>query len=232
VIQIHRLTMRFPSGIEALRDVSFRVHEGELVFLAGRSGSGKSTLLSLIAAELKPVDGQILVLGRNLAVMKREQRPFLRRAIGRLWQEPRLLATRSIEDNVMIPLEILGAAGDQARRRVAQVLELVGMERHAKALPSWLSGLEQQRVALARAIVHEPSLVLADEPTGNLDVEGALAILQMLRDLRSRGTTIVIATRDRTLTQRFEERVIVLNKGFLIEDDSALTAAPAGEAGA
>jgi len=230
VIQIHRLTMRFPSGVEALRDVSLRVHEGELVFVAGRSGSGKSTLLSIVTAEQRPSDGQVIVAGRNLAVMKPEQRPFLRRAIGRLWQEPRLLSDRSVRDNVAIPLEILGVTGEAARRRADQMLELVGVERHAEARPSWLSGLEQQRVAFARAIVHEPALVLADEPTGNLDPEGAEAILQMLRDLRSRGTTVVIATRDRALTERFEERAIVLNKGFLIEDgDASQTIDAAGQ---
>lgn len=219
MIQIHRLTMRFANGIEALRDVSFRVHEGELAFIAGRSGSGKSTLLSLITAELKASDGQLVVAGRNLAVLRADQRPILRRAIGRVWQEPRLLSDRSVRDNISIPLEVLGVTGDRARHRVDQMLELVGMERHHNALPTWLSSLEQQRVALARAIVHEPSLVIADEPGGNLDPEAAQAIMQMLCDMRSRGMTVVIAVRDRAVAQKFSERVIVLNKGFLIEDD-------------
>ena len=226
VIQIYRLTMRFPNGIEALRDVSFRVHEGELAFIAGRSGSGKSTLLSLITAELKASDGQILVAGRNLSVLKADQRPFLRRSMGRLWQDPRLLPDRTVRDNVSIPLEILGVTGERARHRIDEVIELVGMERHMNALPRWLSSLEQQRVALARAIVHEPSLVIADEPGGNLDPEGARAILQMLCDVRSRGTTVVIAVRDRAVTEPFSERVIVMNKGFLIEDEGSTEARP------
>jgi len=230
VIQIYRLTMRFPNGIEALRDVSFRVHEGELAFIAGRSGSGKSTLLSLITAELRASDGQILVAGRNLSVLKADQKPFLRRAIGRLWQEPRLLPDRSVRDNVSIPLEIMGVTGERARHRCEQVIELVGMERHISALPRWLSGLEQQRVALARAIVHEPSLLLADEPGGNLDPEGERDILQMLCDLRSRGTTVVIAVRDRSVTEPFSERVIVMNKGFLIEDEGTTEGRPEGRA--
>lgn len=221
MIQIYRLTMRFPNGLEALRDVSFRVHEGELAFLTGRSGAGKSTLCALVLAELKPSDGQILVAGRNLAVLKPEQRPFLRRAIGRMWQDPGLLPDRSVRANVAVPLEILGVSGERARAKVAQVLELVGMERHADALPRWLSGLEQQRVALARAIVHEPALLVADEPCGNLDPEGAQAIYQMLRDVRSRGTTVLVTTRDRAAIAAFGERVIVLNKGFLIEDSAA-----------
>ena len=123
MIQIYRLTMRFPNGIEALRDVSFRVHEGELAFIAGRSGSGKSTLLSLITAELKASDGQILVAGRNLSVLKADQRPFLRRTIGRLWQDPRLLPDRTVRENVSIPLEILGVTGERARHRIDQVIE-------------------------------------------------------------------------------------------------------------
>ncbi len=229
MIQIYRLTMRFPNGIEALRDVSFRVHEGEVAFIAGRSGSGKSTLLSLVTAELKPSDGQILVAGRNLAVLKADQRPILRRAIGRIWQEPRLLPDRSVRDNIAVPLEILGVTGERARQRVDQMLELVGMERHHAALPAWLSSLEQQRVALARAIVHEPSLVIADEPGGNLDPEGAMSIMQMLVDLKSRGITVAIAVRDRAIADKFSQRVVVLNKGFLIEDDGA-EARPPSEA--
>ena len=230
MIQLYRLTMRFPSGIEALRDVSFRVHEGQLAFVVGRSGSGKSTLLALITAELKASDGQILVAGRNLSVLKADQRPLLRRTIGRLWQDPRLLPHLTVRDNVAIPLEILGVTGERARHRVDQVLELVGMERHAQALPRWLSGLEQQRVAIARALVHEPSLIVADEPGGNLDPEGALEIHQMLRDIRSRGTTVLATVRDRAEIERFAERTIVLNKGFLIEDEGGPEPRP-GDAG-
>lgn len=221
MIQIHQLTMRFDNGIEALRDVSFRIHEGELAFIVGRSGAGKSTLCSLITAELRASDGQIVVAGRDLDALRPEERPYLRRAIGRLWQRPRLLSDRTVLDNIAVPLNILGVVGDRARTRARQVLELVGMERHADARPRWLSGLEQQRVALARAIVHEPALVVADEPGGDLDPEGAQAILQMLRDVRSRGTTIVITTRDRASIERFGDRQIVMNKGFLIEDSGA-----------
>jgi cell division transport system ATP-binding protein len=135
-----------------------------------------------------------------------------------MWEEPRLLPDRSVRDKVSIPLDIIGVSSPRARVRVEQVLELVGMERHIDAMPRWLSGLEQQRVALARAIVHEPALLVADEPGGNLDPEGALAITQMLRDVRSRGTTVVITTRDRDAIEHFGDRVIVMNRGFLIED--------------
>lgn len=211
--------MRFPSGIEALRDISTRVQEGEFVFLSGRSGSGKSTLLKLIVAELQPTEGQLLVAGRNLTVIKPGQIPWLRRLIGRLWQNPGLLQDRSVRDNVALPLEILGLDRRQIAQRVTQALETVGMDRHGDALPSWLSGLEQQRVAIARAIIHEPSLLLADEPTGNLDPDAAREVIQVLRSLHRRGMTVLVATHDRNLTAEFQERVVLLNKGFLIEDD-------------
>lgn len=218
MIQVHRLTVRFESGLEALRDVSLRVHEGELVFVSGRSGAGKSTLLSVFAAERRPSSGQVVVAGRNLSVMKAAQVPYLRRNIGRLWQDVRLVPELSVRENVALPLEVIGMDKAQKARRVDQVLDLVGMARHQDHEPRWLSSLEQQRVALARAIVHEPSLLLADEPTGNLDPEGGREIVQMLRDLRRGGLTVLIATRDPNLAVGSEERVVLLNKGFLIED--------------
>ncbi len=221
MIQVHRLTMRFPSGIEALREVSTRIQEGEFVFLSGRSGSGKSTFLKLIVAELQPTQGQLVVAGRNLTVIKPNQVPWLRRLIGRLWQDPGLLGDRSVRDNVALPLEILGLDRRQIAERVTRALETVGMDRHGDALPNWLSGLEQQRVAIARAIIHEPSILLADEPTGNLDPEAAREIIQVLRSLQRRGMTVVVGTHDRNLTAEFQERIVLLNKGFLIEDDGS-----------
>jgi len=222
VIQVHRLTVRFSSGLEALRDVSMSVNEGEFAFVSGRSGAGKSTLLAVICAELAPTDGQVIVAGRNLAVLKRAQVPYLRRSIGRLWQDVRLLPELSVRDNVSLPLEVLGVDAARRKRRVDQVLEMVGMERHANALPQWLSTLEQQRVGIARAVAHEPAILLADEPTGNLDPEGGREIIQMLRDLQSRGLTTIVATRDSNLATSYPERVVLLNKGFLIEDGAPL----------
>jgi cell division transport system ATP-binding protein len=212
--------MRFRSGVEALRDISVRIQEGEFVSLSGRSGAGKTTLLKLLVGELRPTEGQLVVAGRNLSVIKPGQIPWLRRVIGRLWQDVRLLPDRSVSENVALPLEIFGVDRAQIRRRVGQVLETMGMERHAEARPSWLSGLEQQRVAIARAIIHEPSILLADEPTGNLDPEGAREIVQILRSLHRRGMTIVLASHDVNLTSELGARIVLLNKGFLIEDDA------------
>ena len=218
MIQLYRVTKRYPNGIEALRDVTTRVHEGELAFVSGRSGAGKTTLLQIVTGEALLTDGQVIVAGRNLAVLKPSQRPFFRRGIGRLWQDIRLLPERTVRDNVALPLDIVGVDAKKIRQRVGQVLEMVGLERQAESLTAWLTALEQQRAGIARAIVNEPALIVADEPTGNLDPESAVAIIQMLKDLRARGTTVLVATHDRQILQRFGERVILLNKGFLIED--------------
>ncbi|MFT7578601.1 MAG: cell division transport system ATP-binding protein [Myxococcota bacterium] len=219
VIQLYHVTQRFPNGIEALRDVTVRLHEGEFVFVSGRSGAGKSTMLSLITGAQRPSEGQIIVAGRNLGTMKASQLPFFRRGIGLIWQDFRLLPDRTVRENVALALEVLGLGARNVRSRVDQVLELVGMARYADSLPKWLSGGEQQRVAIARALVNEPSIILADEPTGNLDPELAYEIMQMLRDVQSRGTTVVVATHNPTLLEQFNERVVLLNKGFLIEDE-------------
>jgi len=225
VIQLHRVTKRYPGGIEALRDVTLQVAEGEFAFIAGRSGAGKSTLIRLMAGEESVSEGQIVVAGRNLGVIRRGQLPYFRRNIGRLWQDFRLLDDASVRDNVALPLEVLGLDARRVRRRVDQVLELVAMTRYAESRPRWLSGGEQQKVAIARALVNEPSIILADEPTGDLDADLAYEVVQMLRDIRSRGTTVVVATHDRSLLELFPERVILMNQGFVIEDE-ALASAP------
>jgi len=218
---MYHVTKRYPSGIEALRDVSLRLHEGEFVFVAGRSGAGKTTLLRLMSAELAPTSGQIVVAGRNLGVIRKSQVPYFRRGLGLIWQDIRLLPDRTVKANVALPLEILGLPPRKVAQRVGQVLELVGMDAYAEAFPAWLSGGEQQRVAIARALVNEPSILLADEPTGNLDPELAYELIQMLRDVQSRGTTVVVATHNTSLLELFRERVVLLNKGFVIEDDGA-----------
>ncbi|PKN58511.1 MAG: cell division ATP-binding protein FtsE [Deltaproteobacteria bacterium HGW-Deltaproteobacteria-14] len=219
MIQLYHVTMQYPSGIEALREVNLRLHEGEFVFVAGRSGAGKSTLMKLMGAELVPTSGQILVAGRNLGVLRRSQVPYFRRGLGIVWQDFRLLPDRTVTENVALPLEVLGLSRRKIALRVAQVLELVGMEQYAEARALWLSGGEQQRVAIARALVNEPSIILADEPTGNLDPDLAYEVVQMLRDVQSRGTTVVVATHNTALLELFNERVVLLNKGFVIEDE-------------
>ncbi len=165
-------------------------------------------------------EGEILVAGRNLSVLRKNAIPYLRRNIGVVWQDFKLLSNRNIFDNVAISLEVLGLPRKQVRRRVLQVLEMVGLDRYANSMPHWLSGGEKQRVAIARAIVNEPPILVADEPTGNLDPDLSVEIMQTLMDIQSRGTTVVVATHDRGLMDRFGQRVVLLNKGFLIEDGS------------
>jgi cell division transport system ATP-binding protein len=165
-------------------------------------------------------EGEILVAGRNLSVLRKNAIPYLRRNIGVVWQDFKLLSNRNVFDNVAIALEVLGLPRKQVRRRVLQVLEMVGLDRYAKSMPHWLSGGEKQRVAIARAIVNEPPILVADEPTGNLDPDLSVEIMQTLMDIQARGTTVVVATHDRGLMDRFGQRVVLLNKGFLIEDGS------------
>lgn len=220
MIQLFHVTKRYANGIEALRDVTLRIHEGEFIFLSGPSGAGKTTFIKLLMAIEQANEGEILVAGRNLSVLRKNAIPYLRRNIGVVWQDFKLLANRNVFDNVAISLEVLGLPRKQVRRRVLQVLEMVGLDRYAQSMPHWLSGGEKQRVAIARAIVNEPPILIADEPTGNLDPDLSVEIMQTLMDIQSRGTTVVVATHDRGLMDRFGQRVVLLNKGFLIEDGS------------
>ena len=220
MIQLFHVTKRYANGIEALRDVTLRIHEGEFIFLSGPSGAGKTTFIKLLMAIEQANEGEILVAGRNLSVLRKNAIPYLRRNIGVVWQDFKLLSNRNIFDNVAISLEVLGLPRKQVRRRVLQVLEMVGLDRYANSMPHWLSGGEKQRVAIARAIVNEPPILVADEPTGNLDPDLSVEIMQTLMDIQSRGTTVVVATHDRGLMDRFGQRVVLLNKGFLIEDGS------------
>ncbi|MEZ4265201.1 MAG: cell division ATP-binding protein FtsE [Myxococcota bacterium] len=226
MIQLYHVTKRYSNGIEALRDVTLRIHEGEFVFLSGPSGAGKTTLTKLLMVMEQASEGQVLVAGRNLAVLKRGSIPYLRRNIGVVWQDFKLLPHRNVFDNVAIALEILGLPRKQITRRVDQVLEMVGLERYARSLPHWLSGGEQQRVAIARALVNDPAILLADEPTGNLDPDLSVDIMRMLIDVQQRGTTVMVATHDRGLMDRFGKRVVLLNKGFLIEDGAPVDVLP------
>lgn len=218
MIQLYHVTKRYPNGIEALRDVTLRIMEGEFVFLSGPSGAGKTTFIKLAMAMERTSDGQILVAGRNLGVLKRSSIPFLRRNIGVVWQDFKLLGNRNVHDNVALSLEVLGMSRRQVKHRVDEVLERVGLERYAKSMPAWLSGGEQQRVAIARALVNNPPILLADEPTGNLDPDLSIDIMGMLVDANRSGMTVIVATHDRALMQQFGKRVVLLNKGFLIED--------------
>lgn len=218
MLQLYHVYKRYPNGVEALSDVNLRIHEGEFVFLSGPSGSGKTTLIKMLLCYEKATSGQILVNGRNLQVLRAGSIPYLRRNIGVVWQDFKLLNSRSVFDNVAISLEILGLRPKEIQRRVNQILEMVGLESYAQSRPQQLSGGEQQRVAIARSLVNEPAILLADEPTGNLDPDLSIEIMNLLLDLQQKGTTVLVATHDRFLLERFSRRTILLNRGFLVED--------------
>jgi len=218
MIQLYHVSKRYPNGTDALVDVTLRVREGEFVFLTGPSGAGKSTMLRLLMVMERATDGQILIGGRNIHALRDASVPFLRRNIGMIFQDFRLIPRRSVFDNIAISLEIMGMGGREIGRRVNQLLEGLRLIHRAGSYPGDLSAGEQQRVAIARALVNEPAILLADEPTGNLDPELGQEILQLLLDVGRRGTTVVVATHDHTLIDRYGLRTIVLTRGQVSED--------------
>jgi cell division transport system ATP-binding protein len=199
----------------ALHDLNLTIGKGEFAFLTGPSGAGKSTLLRLLLLQERPTEGQVIVGGRNLSELTRDEVQAYRRTVGFVFQDFKLIATKTVFDNVSFALRVLGQPVEQQRRRTYQVLKWVGLQHRLNALPDELSGGEQQRVAIARALVNEPHLVLADEPTGNLDPDLSLEIMNLFRDMNSRGTTVLVATHDRELIKWVGRRVIQLEQGHL-----------------
>ena len=218
MLQLYHVYKRYQNGVEALNDVNLKVNEGEFVFLSGPSGAGKTTLIKILLCYERATSGQVLVNGRNLGVLKANSIPYLRRNIGVVWQDFKLLNRRTVFDNVAISLELLGLRPKEIQRRVNQILEVVGLENYATAYPQMISGGEQQRVAIARSLVNEPAILLADEPTGNLDPDLSIEIMNLLLDLQQKGTTVLVATHDRFLLERYSRRTLMLNRGYLIED--------------
>ncbi len=218
MIHFDSVSKRYPEGREALIDVSFRVEAGEMLFVTGHSGAGKTTLLRLIALIERPTHGAIEVHGRNLARVRQRDIPRLRRDIGMVFQDHRLLMDRSIADNVALPLVIAGIPREERGTRVRLALEKVGLAKRGKQVPAGLSTGEQQRVGIARAIVGQPALLIADEPTGNLDPQLSEEIMQLFVTLRQTGSTILIASHDLPLLKRMKQRVVVLDHGHLIDD--------------
>lgn len=203
-----------------LADVNLTIEKGEFVFLTGPSGAGKTTLLKLIFCAERATRGQILVGGRNIARMSESGIPYLRRNIGVVFQDFKLLPHRTVEDNVALALDILGVSRGERRERVRRMLKLVGLEHKADSLARRLSGGEQQRVVIARALVNTPTILLADEPTGNLDPERTIEIMDLLADVNVRGTTVVVATHDTTLLERYHKRILRLERGQVVSDGS------------
>ncbi len=224
MIQFFHVGKQFPGGQVALEDVTFEIDRGEMVFLTGPSGAGKTSLLKLIFREDVPTSGSILVNGRNVSSLPRRTVPYLRRSIGVVFQDFRLIARKTVFENVSYLPRILGMDRDQQRKLAYDTLRRVGLAHRLNAFPPELSGGEKQRVALARALINEPEILLADEPTGNLDPDLSQEILRLLVEVNLRGTTVLLATHDRDTIQRLGRRVLTLAQGHLVGDQPAATA--------
>jgi cell division transport system ATP-binding protein len=218
MIRFDQVTKRYPSGHEALRELSFELASGEMAFVTGHSGAGKSTLLKLIGLIERPTRGSVTVNGQNLGPVGRRGIPSVRRTIGMVFQDHRLLLDRTVFDNVALPLIIGGVSRDEIGKRVRAALDKVGLLERERAAPITLSSGEQQRVGIARAIVGKPAVLIADEPTGNLDPQLSAEIMQLFSDFQQVGTTVLVASHDLMLVKRMGKRVLVLDHGRMLDD--------------
>ncbi|MDE5863774.1 MAG: cell division ATP-binding protein FtsE [Lachnospiraceae bacterium] len=219
MVVLDHVTMQYPTGIKALDNVSFRINKGEFVFIVGSSGSGKTTLIKLLLQELKATSGEITVDNQRYSKMKRRELPMLRRKIGVVFQNFRLLKDRTVFENVAFAQQVIERPMREIRREVPAMLTMVGLADKYKQFPKELSGGEQQRVALARALVNRPDIILADEPTGNLDPKTSLDIMRLLEEINERGTTVVVVTHNKEVVNLMQKRVITLKKGRIISDE-------------
>lgn len=219
MIEFRNVSKTYSTGTEAVHNANFKIEKGEFAFLVGTSGSGKSTLIKMILKEENPTSGNIIINGKDTTFLKPKRVPFLRRSMGVVFQDFRLLPDKTVYENVAFAMYIVRATPKHIRRQVPMVLALVGLSGKAKMYPNELSGGEQQRVALARALVNNPSMLIADEPTGNLDPETAWDIMTLLNDINMRGTTVVVATHAKDIVDRMKKRVIHIDKGVIDRDD-------------
>ena len=219
MIRLENVSKTYSNGVEALKDINMHIEEGEFVFIVGDSGSGKSTLIKLLLKELEPTEGTIEVDGINLGKMKRRFIPVYRRKIGCVFQEFRLLKDRNVYENVAFAQRVVATPGKKIKKDVPRILSMVGLAEKYRSLPKQLSGGEQQRVALARALVNRPAIILADEPTGNLDPKNSRDIMKLLTEINQRGTTVVVVTHDREMVNLMKKRVIAMRKGVIISDE-------------
>ena len=219
MIEFTDVVKSYVQGNMALKGVSMQIEDGEFVFLVGPSGSGKSTIIKLITGELKPTSGTVHVNGYSLERIRKREIPYLRRTVGVVFQDFRLIETKTVYDNVAFAMRVIGARNKEIKERVPYVLELVGLENKANRLPGELSGGEQQRLAIARALVNNPSTIIADEPTGNLDPARAFEIMLLLQEINKLGTTVLVVTHAQNLVEEFNHRVITLDEGLVISDE-------------
>ena len=227
MIHFYHVTKRFDAYSTALHDVTFHIEKGEFVFLTGPSGAGKSTLLKLILRQVRPTEGQIVVNGRNLLAMKRSQLPYFRREIGMVFQDFKLIERMTIFENLSFILTAIGLSAKEHKKKAYGALRAVDLQHKMNYYPLQLSGGEQQRVAIARALINDPLMVIADEPTGNLDPDLAQEVLRIFNDANLRGSTVLLATHDRDLIQRSNRRVIALDHGQIVEEKPATAERPA-----
>ena len=218
MIQLEHVSKSFSQGIPALNDVSLHISEGEFVFIVGDSGSGKSTLIKLLLKELEPTSGDITINGTNIRKLPHRKIPYFRRNVGCVFQDFRLLKDRNVYDNVAFAQRVVGASSRSIRQKVPMMLSMVGLAAKYRSFPRQLSGGEQQRVAIARALVNNPRILLADEPTGNLDNNNAWEIMNLLEMINSRGTTVVVVTHNMEIVRAMGKRVIAIQKGTVVSD--------------
>ena len=219
MITLENVSKSYAKGQPALNDVSLHIDKGEFVFIVGNSGSGKSTLIKLLLKELEPTSGTIIVNDQNLGKMKRRKVPKYRRGVGVVFQDFRLLKDRNVYENVAFAQRVIERPNRVIKKRVPEILTLVGLAEKYKSFPRELSGGEQQRVALARALVNRPNILLADEPTGNLDPKNSLEIMKLLEEINERGTTVLVVTHNREIFNSFRKRVITMRKGVIVSDE-------------
>ena len=218
MIKLEHVSKAYAAGIPALNDVNLEIEDGEFVFVVGDSGSGKSTLIKLLLKELEPTEGTILVDGKKLGSVKHKQIPKYRRNIGVVFQDFRLLKDRNVYDNVAFAQKVVGETNSHIRKKVPMMLSMVGLAAKYRSFPKQLSGGEQQRVAIARALINEPDILLADEPTGNLDNNNAWEIMKLLEEINNKGTTVLVVTHNLEIVKVMKNRVITVKKGTIVGD--------------
>ena len=218
MIELSNVVKTYDPGVKALNGISLKIDDGEFVFLVGPSGSGKSTIIKLLTAELEPTAGSVLVNGFVLEKIRPRAIPYLRRTLGVIFQDFRLIENKTVYDNVAFAMRVIGAGESAIKKRDPYVLDLVGLENKGRRLPHELSGGEQQRVAIARALVNNPSVIIADEPTGNLDPSRSLEIMMLLEQINALGTTVMVVTHEKELVNRFTKRVVAIDEGKIISD--------------
>lgn len=220
MIRLIDVQKEYDNGTKALKGVNLRIDDGEFVFLVGPSGSGKSTVIKLITGEIAATEGRLMVNGYNLSNIAPRQIPYMRRTLGIIFQDFRLIEKKTVYENLAFVMRAIGASTRELRRRIPYVLQLVGLDQKAGHYPGQLSGGEQQRVAIARALVNNPSMIIADEPTGNLDPQRSLEIMMLLERINELGTTVLVVTHEKNLVNRFSKRVVAIENGRIISDET------------